>query len=48
VCQTVTCTWIGADGDVHVVVDDDGTGAGDNLECREGNNAADLAGVACP
>ena len=49
-CQTVSCVWPAAAGDAQVVVDDDGTGqaAGDNLECREGNNSASVVGVACP
>ena len=37
-CETVSCTWMGAAGDGHVVVDDRGDGTGIDLECREDNN----------
>jgi hypothetical protein len=51
-CELVTCTWtdppgMGASVDVTVVVDDDGTGAGQNNECVEGNNTAVIPGVYC-
>jgi hypothetical protein len=50
-CIDLTCVWSGAAGgptDVTVVVDDDGTGAGENGECREGNNVFLLDQVTCP
>ena len=47
-CTTASCTWPGGSGDVIATVDDDGTGQGQNLECREGNNTYTLAGVHCP
>ncbi len=51
-CETLTCVWtdppgLGAAVDVTVVVDDDGTGAGQNSECVEGNNTAIIPGVYC-
>ncbi|MCE9578437.1 MAG: VCBS repeat-containing protein [Deltaproteobacteria bacterium] len=46
-CVTASCTWPDAKGAVTVVVDDDGTGAGINSECREGNNTLVVTGVAC-
>jgi len=46
-CVTATCTWPNAKGDATVVVDDDGTGAGANTECKEANNRLVVAGVAC-
>ncbi len=51
-CETVTCTWTDPPGtgngvDVTVVVDDDGTGAGQSSECVEGNNQAIIPDVFC-
>jgi hypothetical protein len=48
-CLSVSCTWSGASTstDITVVVDDDGSGASDNLECREENNAYLVTGVSC-
>jgi hypothetical protein len=46
-CAQVECTGAFPDGEATVTVDDDGTGAGANGECREGNNVA-TATVACP
>jgi len=52
-CETLTCSWAEpptdpADAvDITVVVDDDGTGAGENTECNEGNNLATLPTVFC-
>jgi hypothetical protein len=50
-CTNVMCDWTSAGGpatDVEVVVDDDGTGAGDHTECREANNTFTIEGVTCP
>jgi hypothetical protein len=50
-CEQVSCTFTPAPASpvsVGIFVDDDGTGAGDNTECREGNNKLVLSGVACP
>jgi hypothetical protein len=47
-CLTASCAWPGGSGDVTATVDDGGTGAGENLECREDNNTATLTGVSCP
>lgn len=51
-CEVVTCTWTDPPGqggavDVTVVVDDDGTGQGQNTECVEGNNTAVIRDVFC-
>jgi hypothetical protein len=46
-CVSATCTWMMAKGDATVVADDDGTGAGANTECKEGNNRFVVRGVAC-
>jgi hypothetical protein len=51
-CETVTCLWTDPPGnaapvDVTVVVDDDGTGAGQNSECAETNNTAVIPDVFC-
>lgn len=50
-CASVMCDWTGAGGpatDLEVVVDDDGTGAGEYTECREANNTFTIEGVTCP
>jgi hypothetical protein len=47
-CVTASCAWPGGSGDVTVTVDDHGDGSSQNLECREDNNTATLAGVQCP
>jgi hypothetical protein len=42
-CRETDCTWSGAtNGGATAIVDDDGTGEGENTECREGNNLLDL------
>ncbi len=46
-CEMVDCAYPTDDGDVTIVVDDDGAGGGANTECREGNNLLDVA-VDCP
>lgn len=46
-CEMLDCAYAAADGDVTIVVDDDGAGEGANTECREGNNRLDVA-VDCP
>ena len=46
-CVVASCAWPGGSGDITVTVDDDGTGAGQNLECKEGNNTASST-VQCP
>ena len=47
-CQTVACDWLGAGSVGTVIVDDDGTGRSQNLECREGNNRLVLRDLNCP
>lgn len=47
-CETVSCDWLGAGSVGTVIVDDDGAGASQNLECREGNNRLVLTGLNCP
>ena len=50
-CASVSCVHdgIGADAvTLQVIVDDDGTGAGTHLECREDNNSLTIADVNCP
>lgn len=37
-CAETDCTWAAGNGAATVIVDDDGTGEGQNTECREGNN----------
>jgi len=46
-CSDAPCTWAAAGGAVTVVVDDDGTGAGANTECREANNQLEVT-IDCP
>jgi hypothetical protein len=51
-CLEVSCDWPNPPGqsnpvDVTVVVDDDGTGSGENTECVEGNNTALIPDVFC-
>ncbi|MFH2011069.1 MAG: hypothetical protein ABI333_31000 [bacterium] len=51
-CEDVSCLWtdppgLGQEVDVTVVVDDDGTGNGQNTECEEGNNTALIPDVYC-
>ncbi|MBK8479561.1 MAG: VCBS repeat-containing protein [Proteobacteria bacterium] len=53
VCTEVTCLWQDADGtfslgaDVYAMGDDDGTGLGQNRECKEGNNGARMRRPLC-
>lgn len=47
-CQQVSCDWPAAGSIATIVVDDGGTGRGDNLECREDNNLFTLGGINCP
>jgi hypothetical protein len=46
-CVMTDCTWAASDGDVTIVIDDDGTGTGENTECHEANNSFDAI-VDCP
>jgi hypothetical protein len=41
-CAETDCTWAAGNGAATAIVDDDGTGGGQNTECREENNAFDL------
>ena len=47
-CEIVSCDWLGAGSVGTVIVDDDGTGQSQNLECHEGNNDLVLTGINCP
>ena len=47
ICTTVTCAWVGPEGDGFVAVDDRGNGTSTNLECREDNNQLAIS-VSCP
>ncbi len=47
-CEVVSCDWLGAGSVGTVIVDDDGLGQSQNLECREGNNRLVLTGLNCP
>ena len=47
-CQVVGCDWPAAGAVATVVVDDDGTGRGDNLECKEANNRFVVSAISCP
>lgn len=49
-CQTLFCSWKGAltaPTDVRIVADDNGTGVGENTECREGNNTGVIEQASC-
>jgi hypothetical protein len=51
-CELVGCDWteppdVTSPVDVIVVADDDGTGAGQNSECVEGNNSCTIPEVGC-
>lgn len=46
-CIAVSCTWTGANGTGRIVIDDRGDASGIASECREDNNALELA-VSCP
>ena len=49
-CERVTCTGMAPTPakDFSARADDDGTGSGQNTECREDNNTATIAAVGCP
>lgn len=47
-CETVTCDWLAAGSVGTIIVDDDGNGQSQNLECREGNNTLVLTDLNCP
>jgi hypothetical protein len=47
-CQRVSCDWPAAGSVGTIVVDDDGTGQSQNLECREDNNSLVLSDINCP
>jgi hypothetical protein len=47
-CEVVSCDWPAAGSVGTIVVDDDGTGQSQNLECREGNNQLVVSNINCP
>jgi hypothetical protein len=47
-CELVGCDWVGAGSVGTIVVDDDGAGQSQKLECREGNNTLVIRDIDCP